>query len=132
MKDLVKSSHSILRTASLRFYLCLEHHRSSLLLMFGIMLLIGGLVELSSAQETFSEADYDDELVRNAVGNLFRLLEGAFGALIMVVAGLMAVITAAMGSFRTALSMLIVAVGAFILRSLVSLFFGTNFEAFTA
>jgi hypothetical protein len=33
-----------------------------------------------------------------------------------------------MGAYKAAVGMLVVAVGAFILRSLVSLFFGTNFE----
>ncbi|HMO16570.1 MAG TPA: hypothetical protein PKA63_02080 [Oligoflexia bacterium] len=79
---------------------------------------------------SFTEASLDDSLIRNAVGNLFRLIEGAFGALIMVVAGILAIIAAAMGGYRAALGMLIVALGAFILRALVSLFFGADFEAF--
>ena len=79
---------------------------------------------------SFTEASYDDELVRNAVGNLFRLIEGAFGALIMVVAGLGAIVAAAMGAYRAAVGMLVVAVGAFILRALVSLFFGTDYADF--
>ena len=76
---------------------------------------------------SFSQANFDDSLIRNSVGNIFKLIEGAFGALIMVVAGLMAIVAAAMGSYKSALAMLVVAVGAFILRSLVSLFFGSDF-----
>lgn len=79
---------------------------------------------------SFSEAGLDDSLIRNAVGNLFQLIEGAFGALIMVVAGILAIIAAAMGGYRAALGMLIVALGAFILRALVSLFFGADFDAY--
>jgi hypothetical protein len=79
---------------------------------------------------SFSEAALDDSLIRNAVGNLFKLIEGAFGALIMVVAGILAIIAAAMGGYRAALGMLIVALGAFILRALVSLFFGADFDAY--
>ena len=79
---------------------------------------------------SFTEAGLDDSLIRNAVGNLLRLLEGAFGALIMVVAGVLAIIAAAMGSYRAAMGMLVVALGAFILRALVSLFFGSDFEAY--
>jgi hypothetical protein len=45
----------------------------------------------------------------------------------MVVAGLGAIISAAFGAYRAAVGMLVVAVGAFILRALVSLFFGTQF-----
>lgn len=75
------------------------------------------------------DSDYDDRLQRNATGNLFRLIEGAFGALIMVVAGLGAIVAAAMGAYKMALTCLVVAVGAFILRALVSLFFGTDYPA---
>jgi hypothetical protein len=96
--------------------------------LLGTVLLVGGLAQLSYATNSYSEANYQDFLVRGAVSNLFRLVEGAFGALIMVVSGLGAIIAAAMGAYRAALGMLVVAVGAFILRSLVSLFFGSNFQ----
>jgi hypothetical protein len=116
-----------------------ERRASILMLIAGLCLLIGGLSHISLALHptpnsigTFSEADYEDSLVRGAVGNLFKLIEGAFGALLMVVAGLGAIIAAAMGAYRAALGMLVVAVGAFILRALVSLFFGTEYESFDA
>ncbi len=76
------------------------------------------------------DADFDDTLIRNGTGNLFRLIEGAFGALIMVVAGIGAIIAAAVGNYKLAYALIVVAVGAFILRALVSLFFGTNYEAY--
>lgn len=108
------------------------NNANSMLLVVGVVLLTGGVVELSHAQTaSFSEAAYNDELVRNAVAALFELIEGAFGALIMVVAGLGAIVAAAMGAYRLAVSMLVVAVGAFILRALVSLFFGENFQSYT-
>ncbi len=115
-----------------------EAHATPVMLAVGVVLLTGGLVELSLAQGgsgggptgSWSEAAYDDTLVRNAVGNLFRLVEGAFGALVMVVAGLGAIVAAAMGAYRAAVGMLVVAVGAFILRALVSLFFGDNYQSF--
>ena len=102
-----------------------------ILLAVGSVLLVGGLIDFSHAAEvgSFSEAKYNDNLIRNAVGNLFAMIEGAFGALIMVVAGLGAIVAAAMGAYRLAVSMLVVAVGAFILRALVSLFFGENYDA---
>ncbi len=106
-------------------------YSSPLLLVFGVILLTAGLAETSTAatNTSFSKANYNDDLVQNAVGNLFCLIEGAFGALIMVVAGLGAIVAAAMGAYRAAVGMLVVAVGAFILRALVSLFFGTSFSA---
>lgn len=83
-----------------------------------------------STLATHSESDFDDQLIRNAVGNLLRLVEGPFGALVMVVAGLIAIAAAAMGAYRQALSILIVALCAFTLRSLVSLFFGVDYPAY--
>jgi hypothetical protein len=108
----------------------IHRHANTCMLVIGVALLVGGLVEVSNAGGfgSYSEANYQDSLVRNAIGNLFALIEGAFGALIMVVAGLGAIVAAAMGAYRAAVGMLVVAVGAFILRSLVSLFFGTNFD----
>ena len=124
-------------------YECAKHksctiaqtYSSPLLLAVGTVLIVGGMTDLSLAQDqaatlSASEANFQDELIRGAVGNLFQLIEGAFGALIMVVAGLGAIVAAAMGAYRAAVGMLVVAVGAFILRSLVSLFFGTDFEQF--
>lgn len=103
-------------------------HGNLLLFVLGVAILSAGLVDISYAQSTsFTEADYNDSLVRNAVGNLFGLIEGAFGALVMVVAGLGAIVAAAMGAYRLAVSLIVVAVGAFILRALVSLFFGEDF-----
>jgi len=48
---------------------------------------------------------------------MFSLIEGNLGAMIMVVAGLAAIVSAAFGAFRAAISLLVVAVGAVILRS---------------
>ena len=56
-------------------------------------------------------------------GRLFALIEGNAGALVMVIAGIAALVSAAFGAFRAAISLLVVAVGAFILRSLVVIFF---------
>jgi hypothetical protein len=78
------------------------------------------------------EADYDDSLPRFAAGNLLMFIEGSFGALVMIGAGLGAIIAGAFGAYKAAISLLFVAVGAFILRALVSLFFGTNYDAYSA
>lgn len=99
----------------------------AILTLFGFALLCGGFVELSAAQGLEDlrgpAPDFDPVLIDGAVGSLFQLIEGSFGALVMVVAGLGAIIAAAMGAYRASLGMLVVAVGSFILRSLVSLFF---------
>lgn len=116
-----------------------EANSTAIAMVFGVSLVIGGLADMALAQSntidginTTSEANFQDGLIRGAVGNLFMLIEGAFGALIMVVAGLGAIVAAAMGAYRAAVGMLVVAVGAFILRSLVSLFFGADYSSFSA
>ena len=109
----------------------INRNSAILLLVFGLIILTAGLADLSfaysgSASGTGTNGpNFDQSRISDAVSLLFDLIEGAFGALVMVVAGLAAIISAAMGAYRAALGMLVVAVGAFILRSLVSLFFGT-------
>lgn len=100
----------------------------------GLALLSAGLGQISNAQVvelSYSGMDYDPGLISCAVDAIFQLIEGAFGALVMVIAGLGAIIASALGAYRASLSMLIVAVGSFILRSLVSLFYGTDFTSCT-
>jgi hypothetical protein len=136
MKSIINKFSSQYKLACTKLALFGYKNTTALLLLFGSVLLIGGLVDISKAQDgptgSFTEAAYDDELVRNSVGNLFKLIEGAFGALIMVVSGLGAIVAAAMGAYRAAVGMLVVAVGAFILRALVSLFFGTDYADYDA
>lgn len=124
---------SRLLKAYVGFETFLSKHLNTIMVVLGAAVLLTGLDQLSHAggtTNTFSEANYDATLVRSAVGNIFRLIEGPFGALVMVVAGLGAIVSAAMGAYRGALALVVVAVGAFILRALVSLFFGTTFTAF--
>ncbi len=133
MKSVTKILTTSYEAICRRSYTFWTARSSAILLILGGILLLDGLSQMSLAQtNTFSKANYNDDLVQNAVGNLFCLIEGAFGALIMVVAGLGAIIAAAMGAYRAAVGMLVVAVGAFILRALVSLFFGTDYAAYSA
>jgi len=132
MKVSFKTAPRFYRLTCIKIDLAFRAHSSKLLFAAGIFLLSSGLISLCLAQQvpTYHQPNYNDTLVRNAVGNLFGLIEGAFGALIMVVSGLGAIVAAAMGAYRAAVGMLVVAVGAFILRALVSLFFGEDYEAF--
>lgn len=102
-----------------------------LLFALGLAVLTAGLAEVSHCAGSLDsppgkgveEGDWRIEIV---VTRIFQLIEGNLGALIMTIAGLLAIISAALGAFRAALSLLIVAVGAFILRSLVDIFFNYN------
>lgn len=106
-----------------------RYQRDIMLLVVGIILVSVGLEYHALAQLDNSNinADYQPDRIVAAVGGLFQLIEGSFGALIMVVAGIVAIVSAAMGAYRAAMGMVVVALGAFILRSLVSLFFGPDF-----
>ena len=130
MKNVISKIWSAYGSAGVNAYALIERKANTLMLMFGAFMLVVGLEQMASAGTSLSQAQYDDQLVRYAVGQLFCLVEGAFGALIMVVSGLGAIVAAAMGAYRAAVGMLVVAVGAFILRALVSLFFGTNFTEY--
>jgi hypothetical protein len=76
------------------------------------------------------DVPYDDTLIRNSVGNLYKMIEGAFGALVVVAAGIGTIIAAVVGAYRIAFALFVTAVGAFILRSYVSLFFGTDYVSY--
>lgn len=97
------------------------------LFTLGVGLLAIGLTNGAVAQGTVGiDIEYNDERLASAVGRIFAYLEGSMGALVMVVAGLSAIIGAAMGQYRMALGALVVAVGAFILRSVLNTFFNTE------
>lgn len=60
-----------------------------------------------------------------ACNKMLLLVEGAFGALIAAVAGVAAIVAAALGGFKMAWSLVVVSIGAFILRSWIQLFQGS-------
>lgn len=92
---------------------------------------IGAQAAVNEAPEV-NDVPYDDTLQRNSVGNLFKFIEGAFGALVMTAAGIGAIVAASMGAYKAAVGILVVAIGAFILRAFVSLFFGTDYVSYDA
>lgn len=61
----------------------------------------------------------------NACQKMILLVEGAFGALVAAVAGVAAILAAALGGFKMAWSLVVVSIGAFILRSWIQLFQGS-------
>ena len=98
------------------------------LFAFGLTLLSLGTVDgahalLVGGAGGTAPGAYNDARIDEVINRIFDYIEGAFGALIMVAAGIGAIFSAAIGQYRTALGLLVVAVGAFILRSLVSTFF---------
>ncbi len=104
--------------------------RAGLELLLILALAAPHIVVAQGIKDEYSgSAEYDPGMIDCAVGALFQLIEGSFGALVMVVSGLGAIVSAALGAYRAAVGMLIVATGSFILRSLVALFFGKGYIA---
>jgi len=102
-----------------------------MLFLMGITLLGTGLVMEAIAQTGAGDIDasaatYNSERLNESLQVIFGYLEGSFGALIMVSAGIGAILSSAFGQYRAALGLLVVAVGAFILRSLTTAFFNVG------
>ena len=117
------------RNAHTNFSLFLWRHSRLALFVCGIGLLYGGLERLVQAAAAgdgsgSGGSSFNDEDIREAVKRLLKLIEGSFGALIATAAGIGAVVASAFGGFKAAWCLLVCSVGAFILRSLISLFFG--------
>ena len=72
----------------------------------------------------YAQVDFDDSVLEFSWCQLYRLMEGSFGGLIATVAGIGAVISSAFGAYRAFISFLVVSIATFILRALVSLWFG--------
>lgn len=97
------------------------------LFTFGVMVLVFAVSDTSFAQAPVAGLAGEKKLY-TVIALILRFIEGPFGALIMVTAGLGAIVAAAMGSYKAALGLFVVGVGAFILRSLVAIFFGQKIE----
>ena len=92
--------------------------RQAMLFGAGIGLLVCGL-----SVSGLAESNYNDERLADATNAILTYLEGSFGALVMVSAGIGAILSSAFGQYRAALGCLVVAVGSFILRSVLGTFF---------
>jgi hypothetical protein len=101
-----------------------EKQAQGALFVLGLTVLVFGLSDGISAQAGISgTTKYNDQRIANAVNAVMTYLEGTFGALVMAAAGIGAILSAAFGQYKAALSLMVVAIGAFILRSLMSTFF---------
>jgi hypothetical protein len=93
------------------------------LFTLGVILISSGLVLDASAQGYTPKANYNDARIAESADVILIYLNGAFGALVMVASGIGAIISGAFGQYRAALGLMVVAVGSFIVRSLISTWF---------
>jgi hypothetical protein len=118
----VKKAHvTLCQKASAASFSPTEKQAQACLFFVGMAILVFGLSHGVDAQGLTTK--YNDQRIANAVNAIMTYLEGTFGALVMAAAGIGAILSAAFGQYRAALSLMVVAVGAFILRSLMSTFF---------
>lgn len=129
MKKLVKIVSEKIKTAcqyaAASFAAPSEAQVRTIIFLAGISMLAISLSLDATAQGTQGNTGtkYNDAKVVNAVNAIMTYLEGSFGALIMAASGIGAIMSAAFGQYKAALSLMVVAVGAFILRSIMSTFF---------
>lgn len=93
-----------------------------MLFAVGAVLLTAGYLNGAAAQAGH-HIEYNDMRLGESINAILTYIEGTFGAMVMVAAGIGAILSSAFGQYRAALGLLVVAVGAFILRSLVGTFF---------
>jgi hypothetical protein len=111
-----------------------EKQAQTILFAAGLLTLSLGLSEELFAQagnfgtgnSLAGQGQIEDSRIAAAVSVLFTFLEGSFGALIMAASGIAAIVAAAFGQYKAALSCMVCAVGAFILRSVMQTFFNTQ------
>ncbi|MCB0346877.1 MAG: hypothetical protein KDD66_17295 [Bdellovibrionales bacterium] len=126
MKSKTKTTIKYIGAKLSKLQSSLNKHSDAALWLLGFALLATGLCADSFAQLATAPGSGvagGDDRIYEVVNRIFLLIEGNLGALIMISAGLGAIIAAAFGAYRAAVGLLVVAVGAFILRSLVAIFF---------
>ena len=103
------------------------------LFVVGVVLLTTGLANGAFARGSgfgvsldSHDITYNDDHIAQAVIAVLTMIEGSFGALVMVGSGIAAILSSAFGQYRAALGCLVVAVGSFILRNIMSTFFNTK------
>jgi len=124
MSDAFKRVNKFYDNACLRAVDFSQKHSTALLFVIGTALLLGGSTEFAAAAPGGGGGG-----VGNAQGaavaacnRLLGYMETGFGALVAAAAGIGAIVAAAVGGFKAAWSLLVVSIGAFILRAYISLF----------
>jgi hypothetical protein len=111
-----------------------EKHARTALFVAGVAILGAGLSQDLYAQAggfvgggggggLATTGQVNSQRIQLAVSAIMQYLEGSFGALIMAASGVGAIMAAAFGQYKAALSLMVVAVGSFILRNLINTFF---------
>ena len=129
LKKVVSAYQSTGQRIGATFAALASGKQQALLLALGVGLLALGTARAASAQLGGGLEGVDENFHYNttricaATNIILSYIEGSFGALVMVCAGLGAILASAFGQYKASLGALIVAVGSFILRSVMGTFF---------
>jgi hypothetical protein len=101
------------------------------LLAVGVGIIAFGIMDDATAQMSSGAAiTYTDDRVVNSVNVVMTYIEGSFGALLMVVAGMAAIVTTALAKYKSSKKLLAlafvffaIAVGLFLGRAVIGTFF---------
>ena len=123
-KEIKKKYLNICQKVSSAYVAPTKSQAQFMLFAFGVVLLAAGLsLDATAYVGGSATINYNDARLSDATNAILTYIEGTFGAMVMVGAGIMAILSSAFGQYRAALGLLVVAVGAFILRSLIGTFF---------
>jgi len=98
-------------------------HLNLLLFLFSFILLFFLFYTDSFAAPSHASIHFNDVRFSDATNAILTYIEGSFGVMIMVATGIVCICSAALGNFKASVSLLVVAILSFCLRSLVSTFF---------
>ena len=102
----------------------LEVNQCLLLFFLGISLLLIGTSEIASAQGAAGiGAGYDGQKFGDICRQFLESHRTGYGSLLTAISGLGAIIASAMGGFKAAWGLLVVAIGSFILNTYKDLWF---------
>jgi len=90
---------------------------------FSSSLIIALTIILPTAS-AYAQVQRPDTMITVGLCNVLALTSGSFGAALTIIAGLVALVGSAMGSYKSAMSVLIVAAGTWLIQPLMELFFG--------
>ncbi len=91
-----------------------EGHKALLFLLGTVLFFTAGADSAHAGMGSFGMA----------CNKMLLLIEGAFGALVAATAGVAAIVAAALGGFKMAWALVVVAIGSFVLRAFITIFNG--------
>lgn len=105
----------------------LHAHADKILGCLGVVLIAASVDTVAHAQVGGGggAGTYDQQIV-DQICKIVVMSQGYFGALVMSVAGLVAIISAATGGYRAAMNAIAVGAGAWLVRPMLFLFFGES------